>query len=309
MRSEEEMVAYALEVNPSLLPHMPELLADLEELGSDAELIVRILRQLDLPSDANVLDLGCGKGATAVEIADELGLRVLGVDLFVPFVDACRALAKSTRVSHLCTFRHGNILNLVGALPPADVVVFSALGDVLGPLDETIGIVRRFVEPGGVMVISDGYLRAGVTDTFPGFEGYVERDETLRRLLSHGDRLEREVLEPAPADGAHGLDDSDRESDDDTRRIRARAERIARKHPALREDLLRYVADQAAENVFLAESFIGTVWVLRRSDAESQTLGPRCFPPFRQVRWRGTRQTKSRSQRPRTLPHGLSSRQ
>ena len=61
MRSEDEMVAYALEIHPSLLPYLPELLADLEELGSDAQAIAGILVDLNLAESTTVVDLGCGK--------------------------------------------------------------------------------------------------------------------------------------------------------------------------------------------------------------------------------------------------------
>ena len=88
MRTEQEMVAYALEVDLQLLPYLPELLADLEELGSDAELITQVIADLDLAADSEVIDLGCGKGAVALEIADELGFKVLGIDLFKPFIQA-----------------------------------------------------------------------------------------------------------------------------------------------------------------------------------------------------------------------------
>ena len=42
MRSEHEMIAYALEADTALLPYLPELLADLEELGGNAEAISKI---------------------------------------------------------------------------------------------------------------------------------------------------------------------------------------------------------------------------------------------------------------------------
>ena len=70
MRSELDMVSYALEVEPALLPFVPEVLADLGELGSDAGLIVRVLSDLQLPRSARVIDLGCGKSAVSLEIAE-----------------------------------------------------------------------------------------------------------------------------------------------------------------------------------------------------------------------------------------------
>ncbi|WNG54045.1 methyltransferase domain-containing protein [Archangium gephyra] len=102
----EEQVATALETTPELLPFMPELLADLDELGTEVRDIIELLRPLGLPAGARVLDLGCGKGTVALALARELGLRVLGMDGFVPFVEqarrraeegGCRACASSVR--------------------------------------------------------------------------------------------------------------------------------------------------------------------------------------------------------------------
>ncbi len=256
MRTDEEMIAYALEVSPSLLPYIPELLADLDELGSDAQLIVEVLRELEISRASRVIDLGCGKGATAVEIASELGYRVFGIELFEPFVDACNEAARAAGVAALCEFRHGNILKLVDTVEPADVVIFSALGDVLGPLDETVRVIRRFAKPGGVVLISDGYIREGASSDFAGFENYVGHAESIQRLTSCGDVLIREVPEPEPSEVA---------SDDESPLIRARAERIAARHPELREELLAYAEEQAAENLFIQENFAGTLWVLQRS--------------------------------------------
>jgi SAM-dependent methyltransferase len=258
MRSEEEMIAYALEVTPSLLPYIPELLADLEELGSDTGLMVDVVRELGPPRGSRVIDLGCGKGATAIEIASELGHHVLGIELFEPFVDACKESARAADVAALCEFRHGNILKLVNVVEPADVVIFAALGDVLGPLDETVGVIRQFAKPGGFVLVSDGYIREGASADFPGFENYVGYRESIRRLTSCGDCLIREGAEPAAPEGEGGIVES--------RLIRARAERIAARHPELRQELLVYAKEQAAEYLFLQESFAGALWVLRRAE-------------------------------------------
>ena len=258
IRSEEEMIAYALEVTPSLLPYIPELLADLEELGSDAELMVDVLRELELPKGTRVIDLGCGKGATAIKIASELGHHVLGIELFEPFVDACKESARAADVAALCEFRHGNILRLADGVEPADVVIFAALGDVLGPLDETVGVIRQFAKRGGFVLVSDGYIREGASADFPGFENYVGYRESVRRLTSCGDCLIREVAAPVAPKGEGGEEES--------RLIRARAERIAARHPELQQGLLAYAEEQATEYLFLQESFAGTLWVLRKPE-------------------------------------------
>lgn len=258
MRSELEMVAYALEVQPTLLPFVPELLADLDELGSDAESIVRVLSDLRLPPSTQVLDLGCGKGAVSIEIAVELGFRVLGIDLFAPFVAHCQEAAAKAGVSNLCEFRQGNIARLAGDLEPADVVVFAALGDVLGPLDESMRVLRQFTKTGGFLVVSDPYVRDGGSALFPGFENYGSRDDTIARLTRWGDVVVREVAESVG-------DDEEDDGGDESRLILRRAQQLALRHPELKSVLLEFAEDQQRQNDYTNENLVDAIWVVQRA--------------------------------------------
>ena len=253
MRSEGEMVAYALETHPELLPYVPELLADLGELGSDAQAITRVLGELNLTKSASVVDLGCGKGAVAVEVAKDLNLKVLGIDLFEPFIKSCKELAESRGVSELCHFIHGDILKLAGHIDPCDVVILAALGDVLGPADQTVSVIRQYAKPGGYIAICDGFIKDGGSSDFPGFEQYAERDDMVARLTACGDALVSESLEAANFDRA------------EAEMIAARARAIAARRPEIAADVLSFAAAQSAEYDFLDENFIVAIWVLRRS--------------------------------------------
>lgn len=251
-----EMVAYALEAPPELLPFLPELLADLDELGSDAEQIAGILRDVALPDTARVVDLGCGKGAVAIAIASALGLRVLGIELFEPFVAHAAAAAQAAGVSLLCEFRHGDVRTMAEGLPPADVAVFAALGDVLGTPADTMRVVRQYVRPGGYVLLADVFLRDGGSVAFPGFERYRSRAETVRGLTAWGDALVREVLE----DEANEDD-----GDEDAAAIHRRAMALAERYPEHREQFLAFAAYQTQASAHIAENLVDAVWVLRRS--------------------------------------------
>lgn len=261
-RSAEEMVAYALEIDPALLAFVPELLTDLDELGSDAESIVKVLEQLELPQSSTVVDLGCGKGAVAVEIADELDCDVVGIELFEPFISACRDAAEKLGVSDLCRFLHGDILSMTNAVEPADVAVYAALGDVLGSWEETVGIIRQYVKPGGFLLISDAFIKDGGSSSYPGFENYANRDETISRLTVHGDILRYELLESEDTDPGSG-NQCDREEAD---LIYQRAVAIAKAHPELEADLLGFAKGQVEENSYIDENLIGAIWVLQRAN-------------------------------------------
>lgn len=267
--SDQEMVAYALEADVRLLPYLPDLLADLDELGSDAELITAAIGQLDLPAAPQVVDLGCGKGAVAVEIADTLGFAVTGIELFTPFLASCEALAVCRGVSRHCRFVPGNVRDLYQTLEPHDVAVFAALGDVLGPLDETIAIVRQYVKPGGYMVVSDPFVRPGGRVDFDGFEHYAERELTEQRLLACGDELVALHVEPFDDLLVEFAAEDDDESDEGEligQRAREIVQRLGAEH-ADSAAVLAFAAAQVAENLFIEENLQDAIWVLRRSDS------------------------------------------
>ena len=255
MRTEDEMVAYALETHTALLPYLPELLADLEELGGDAEAIAGVLDDLNLTKSTTVVDLGCGKGAVAIEVAEDLKLNVFGIDLFKPFIESCKELAERRGVSELCHFIHGDILKLAGKIEPCDVAIIAALGDVLGPLDQTVSVIRRYAKPGGYMVISDGFIKDGGSSDFPGFEQYAEHADMIVRLTACGDTLVSEIIE---------ADDCDRDKCDESEMIASRAKAIAARQPEIAAEVLNYAETQAAEYEFIDENFVGAIWVLKR---------------------------------------------
>jgi SAM-dependent methyltransferase len=253
MRSDDEMIAYALETPLALLDYIPELLTDLEELGGDAQAITGVIKTLDLSESATVVDLGCGKGAVAVEVADRLKLRVLGIDLFEPFVEHCKGLAESRGVTKLCAFIHGDILKLADTYNSFDIALYVALGDVLGPLDQAVSVIRQYVKPGGYIVISDGYIRDGGTSDFAGFEQYADHRAMIARLTACGDTLLNETIESGRHDGNNG------------ELIMKRAISIAARRPELAADLLEYAKTQVAEYKYLEDNFVCAIWVLQRT--------------------------------------------
>lgn len=252
MRSEDQMIAYALEAHTALLPYLPELLADLEELGGNAAAITSVVDDLNLTESTTVVDLGCGKGAVAVAIAQRLDFKVFGIELFEPFIENCKELAERQNVSERCHFIQGDILKLPGKIEPCDVAIFAALGDVLGPLDRTVSVIRQYVKPGGYMVISDGYIKDGGSADFPGFEQYAKHPDMIARLTACGDTLVHEAI------------DADILDKGEAAMIAARAKAIAARRPEIAVEILAYAEMQAAEYEYLDENFVSAIWVLKR---------------------------------------------
>lgn len=155
-------VGHYFNIDPTIAHLVPELLADLYELGSFPERIVGLLEPLELSPSARVLDLGSGKGAVALALASELDLRVEGIDLLEAFVQEARVRADRAGLSRRCSFEVGDMREL--AEDPGrshDAALYISVGDVLGPLDQAVGRLRRLVRPdGGLIVIDDAYASA-----------------------------------------------------------------------------------------------------------------------------------------------------
>ena len=249
------MVAYALEIDESLLAFVPELLADLDVLGADEELIVEALRTLGLSERSTVVDLGCGKGGVSLAIAAALGCRVIVIELFEPFIGIARAAASAAQLGELCQFVHGGIIDLVGTIEGADTVVYAALGDVLGPLDVTMATLRRYVKTGGYVIVNDCYLREVGASPFPGFENYADLAETRRRLTACGDEIVAELLE---------LERDDDDAPDEAALIAERAAELAVRHPELASAFRDFASAQHDDYEYLDQHTIGAVWAIQR---------------------------------------------
>src|SRR5262249_9869419 len=110
----------------------------------------RTVEGLALPSDSNVLDVGCGTGASALPAARVVGPNglVIGVDLAARLLDRARGKAKALGLSNV-EFRCADMTSLGYPDGRFDAVV-SVFWISLWPALE--GLVRelwRMLRPGG----------------------------------------------------------------------------------------------------------------------------------------------------------------
>jgi cyclopropane fatty-acyl-phospholipid synthase-like methyltransferase len=249
-------IAYALECSPDLLPLMPELLTDLEELGGSSSKIVELLRPLDLPRGARVLDLGCGKGAVLLALAAELGVRGVGVDAFPPFIEEAHESARQRGLDGRCTFRCDDLHDATKELGGFHVAMMLGLGLAVGEQQEIVRLLRGCVPPGGFLVVDDAFLPEGVAGTVPGYEGYADHATTLARLRAHGDVILQEHCVPG--------EQLEQQIQRETEKIRRRAEDLVRRRPEVAEQVRAYVRRQRREARLARDSVVDAVWLLQR---------------------------------------------
>ena len=253
----DRTLARAFQVPLELLPYVPELLADLWDLGGWPDVIADLLRPLGLPaSSTRVLDLGAGKGAVSIHIAERLGFRAHGVDFFEPFVTEARARAAERGVEHLCTFELADMRDAVDKHRGYDVAIYASIGGVLGDLSQCVQRLRETVRPGGYLIVDDGYLAGSERLDRDGYGHYVSHEQTTSQLTAHGDALIREVL--IPADDVRAVVERYIEA------IARRAGDISARQPGLSEALNQHVELQRTESEVWEKRVVSAVWLLMK---------------------------------------------
>jgi ubiquinone/menaquinone biosynthesis C-methylase UbiE len=149
-----------------------ERLADvLETRGEDAQqqaMRRAFLREVDVPSGASVLDVGCGTGVLTRELArHDRVASVVGVDTAPSLLARARELAADVKGLR---FEEGDARALPFDDAVFDVVVFdSTLSHVLGA-EEAVAEAFRVLRPSGIIAAFDGdYATAtvAITDADP----------------------------------------------------------------------------------------------------------------------------------------------
>ncbi len=244
-------VAASLDAPPALIPVLPDLFRGVEALGSMPRRTVRILGSAGIGPRSRVLDLACGKGAVAVQLARRLGCRVVGVDAFAPFIEAARDAAARRRVGGACTFRVGDAARVRSAH-----AFDAALMIGLFPLERAAALLRRHVRPGGVYLIDDAFL----DPEWPrrrDLDGIPTLAEARAFIARSGDRLLKEYI-PTPS-ALRRLNSSL------LRRLDRHAREIARGSPRLAPALREFLDRQRHANRLMEGPIRPALWLIRRA--------------------------------------------
>ena len=237
-----------------IIPFLPYLLQDLWELGSSGQEMLSLLRQhVPVAACFTALDLGCGKGAVSITLAKALGMRCKGIDLIEDFIREAREKAIEHGVDGLCEFAVGNIKQAVLSERGYDLVIFGAVGDVLGDRSETLHGLMSVVRPGGYILLDDGYRLADDDRKLLFDSEYPTFDEWQVLFEKAG------VLLVAYSPAEERLND-----DRDFECISRRAQELIREYPQHREMFEHYVQNQRDEYDDLAERVVGVTKLLQK---------------------------------------------
>jgi SAM-dependent methyltransferase len=248
-------VAATLECEPELLPYLPEILQDFDTLGSEPSLLTELLESEGVIGNVRIaLDLCCGKGAVAIELARRFGIRIDGIDAMEAFIESARTAATVAGVDHLCRFTTDDLCETVARPPGYDLVIFSSVGPILGGITSTVAHLVRPLRGLGWILIEDSILLPGAP-VRPGFESHAQLEGTRRRIEGAGVEIVNLHL--------CGDEQLPQQHEADNRNIGRRAQALVERRPELADLVHGYLQRQLEECAYLEQWTRDVIWLLR----------------------------------------------
>jgi cyclopropane fatty-acyl-phospholipid synthase-like methyltransferase len=251
MSNVEEKLARSLTgESTAIIPYLPYLLQDLWELGAlPSEINNLISSHIPITKDTRILDLACGKGAVSINLAKSFGCRVKGIDIIPEFIDYAVKKAYEHGVENLCQFQVEDINRSIQTEKGYDIVVYAAVGDVLGDIHETIVKLKDTVVPGRYILIDDAYSNEG------NHEMYASRQQWLTAFRDTGVKLVAErTMNENTMEAVNQYNQNC---------IIKRAQELQAAHPDQAGLFAAYIQSQLAEINDLQGDITGVVWLLQ----------------------------------------------
>jgi SAM-dependent methyltransferase len=258
MKSLDESIIESLDGSDiGIKDFIPYILQDLWEFGSDPETMVELIRDhVDIPIP-NIMDLGCGKGAVSIRIAQEINCAITGIDAVPEFIQEAKEYAMRYKVNHRCNFEVGDIRDKIKELTGFDIVILGAIGPILGDLKTTLRILKGSLIAQGFVLLDDGYIEdSSAVD----YNKCLRKNEFYKQIKDAGFRIIHEEIFSKEM-----IEESD---DKIFNSIKKRVNELSKKHPDKSEMFNKYLENQDYENKMLETSIITGTWLLKNYDTQ-----------------------------------------
>ncbi len=236
----------------ALLPFLPYLLQDLWGIGASPKHLAELVKKHHLQyTIQTALDLGCGKGAVSMALAQEFGWTMTGIDAMPEFIQEAQQRAESFGIQQLCQFEVGDIRHAVSECSGYDLVILGSIGPVLGTIPETLRAIVPCLNDMGYVLLDDEYAKSPSADNFP------TRSETVQQIESTSFQIRDELF--------YSEDFMKTSNEEIFVHIGRRAVELQEQHPEHATLFQDYVSAQAKENRVLEKYVTCVTWLLQNS--------------------------------------------
>jgi SAM-dependent methyltransferase len=262
MKNLNESVVESLDgFHTELLPYLPYLLQDIWEIGADPNTMLSLIKQYVRLDKLSILDLGCGKGAVSIKIAQEINCTILGIDALHEFIESARDYAKKYKVGNSCKFEIGDIRVRIKELFSFDLIILGAIGPVLGDLETTLKTLAKSLNSHGYVLLDDGYID---DNSMTKYDRCLRRTDFYKQIKVAGFEIIHEEIFTKDM-----LEDSDNYI---YASIKRRANELIYKLPDKREILEGYLRSQEFENQILENEIITGTWLLKNTVPDTDDI-------------------------------------
>lgn len=255
MKTIEESVVTAMDgTDTGIYPFLPYILQDFWEIGTSPDEVVTLLeRHTSNHARLKVLDLGCGKGAVSIRLAEVFQCHCLGIDAIGQFVSEANRKAEVLHVGSFCEFKVADIREEIGYLGEYDVIVLGAIGQVYGDYRETLAAVLPRLKSGGVVIIDDAYVE---NQGSVSHSSVLEKGEMLRQIEQAGMVLVDEI---------RAEEEKGEEYDEEFQLLVRRCHELMSKYPEKSSMFQDYIDNQRKEYTVMETEIVCSIMLLKRN--------------------------------------------
>ncbi len=240
--------------NPDIFPYLPFILQDLWEMGADPATVTGLMERNIQKTGLKVLDIGCGKGAISVRIAEKFDCIVYGIDFMKEFIEDAKAYAKKYGVESKCIFRQGDANELIHEYQNLDLAILGAVGPVLGDLYQTLERIKPLLNSPGFVVLDDAYLP---DDSKSEYKRCPHKTDFFDQIILAGFSVAEEVIF-----SRDGMEDDEMEM---FIKMKNRVSELIAKEPEKKELFNNYLKSQEYEFQMLATELETGTWLLKHT--------------------------------------------
>jgi cyclopropane fatty-acyl-phospholipid synthase-like methyltransferase len=236
-----------------ILEFIPYLLADLWSLGGNPEVVVELAeKHVPLSFESSIIDLGCGKGATIIELARRFPGFYRGIDLIPGFIDEGKKKLAADNLLSRVELKIEDMRETVDNREKFDLVIYGYESDILGTIPVSISKLKRITKPAGFIIFEYVYK----TDTEPGVE-YPAKEELFAEIEeSHTEIVDYTVWDKKYI---YDFNESSRLT------IKKRADELKTMHPELANLFEQYYKNQLRE-IEILNKYTDFITFLLRSE-------------------------------------------
>jgi len=235
-----------------LREYISYLLQDIWEIGADPETMLLLIKEHVDISNPRILDLGCGKGAVSIRMAQEIECTVLGIDAVPEFIKEANEYARKFNVYEKCTFEVGDIRDRIKEMSKIDIVILGAIGPVFGNLETSLYTINQSLNTHGYVLLDDGYIE---DESDVDYNRCLRKTEFYKQIKDSGFSIIHEEIF-----ARDGITESDTVI---FNAINNRADELITKYPDKSDLFRKYIDNQNFENKMLETTIITGTWLLK----------------------------------------------